>query len=482
MRIEKLLAILALGALVSCQTKDNLNPASFSPEAQQQTVLAERSPNTPLTYLADVDYDAWASLESLEERIEACNPSQEVLSRMSTEALVESVAHYPLNFLVFAYNDPEEFIRILNEKSAIHQELKKRQDGAGSMIDFLADTKLRMDVDAGTRLKHKELDLGEELFLEHLAATKEFQSTLSGEESGKLEAVAKSKLIERMAEPETFSRLSTAPLTKMAASPVLTPGTGIAEPDGLLRTSVVYTPFGHLITTRIYSELSQSEINYITNYYARTYKNAQVVSPASARYNCHSYAWYSRSTSNGNWVNAVENNKFQLSRYWTDDVYVSCTESQAEIVYYANGDHSAARRSDGKYISKWGQAPVMIHTATDCPYNSSGRQYYRVSPYAPIMDLELRGPSNPAIGQEVNYYVDRYNPSVNYHWTVDSYPSGPNPTAPTIIGGVNRSDVTVIFNSPGYYRLRVDTSGSKPDGTPFNIGYGLYNAVALPRQ
>ena len=112
MRIEKLLAILALGAMVSCQTKDNLDPVSLSPADQEQTVLAERSPNTPLTYLADVDHDAWASLASLEERIEACNPTQEELDRMSTEALVESVAHDPLNFLVFAYDDPEEFIRL----------------------------------------------------------------------------------------------------------------------------------------------------------------------------------------------------------------------------------------------------------------------------------------------------------------------------------------------------------------------------------
>ena len=480
MRIEKLLAILALGAMVSCQTKDNLDPVSLSPADQEQTVLAERSPNTPLTYLADVDHDAWASLESLEERIEACNPSQEVLSRMSTEALVESVAHYPLNFLVSAYNDPEEFIRILNEKSTIHQELRKRQDGAGSMVDFLAETKLRMDVDAGTRLKHKDLDLGEELFLEHFAATEEFQRALSSEESRKLESVAKSKLIERMAEPEVFSRLSLEPLKKMAATPVLTPETGIAEPEAFLRYNTVYTPLGHLITTRIYSEMSQAEINYVTNLYAREYRNAQVVSPASARYNCHSYAWYSRSTSNSNWIRAVEGNKFQLSRYWTDDVYVSCTESQAEIVYYANGDHSAVRRSDGKYISKWGLGPVMIHTAAHCPYESSGRQYYKVSPYAPIMGLELRGPSTPAIGQEVSYYVDRYNPSVNYHWTVDSYPSGPNPTAPTIIGGTNNSSISIRFNSTGYYRLRVDTSGSKPDGTTFNIGYGMINAVPLP--
>ena len=480
MRIEKLLAILALGAMVSCQTKDNLDPVSLSPADQEQTVLAERSPNTPLTYLADVDHDAWASLESLEERIEACNPSQEVLSRMSTEALVESVAHYPLNFLVSAYNDPEEFIRILNEKSTIHQELRKRQDGAGSMVDFLAETKLRMDVDAGTRLKHKDLDLGEELFLEHFAATEEFQRALSSEESRKLESVAKSKLIERMAEPEVFSRLSLEPLKKMAATPVLTPETGIAEPEAFLRYNTVYTPLGHMITTLVNSEMSQDEINYFTNYYARAFRNAQVVSPASTRYNCHSYAWYSRSTSNSNWIRAVEGNKFQLSRYWTDDVYVSCTESQAEIVYYANGDHSAVRRSDGKYISKWGFGPVMIHTAAHCPYESSGRQYYKVSPYAPIMGLELRGPSTPAIGQEVSYYVDRYNPSVNYHWTVDSYPSGPNPTAPTIIGGTNNSSISIRFNSTGYYRLRVDTSGSKPDGTTFNIGYGMINAVPLP--
>lgn len=486
MRIKKVIAILALGALVSCQSKESLN-LSPVPSDSEGAALEARTSDTPLTYLADVDHDAWVSLVTLDERIEACNPTQEELDRMSDKALAESIAHYPLNHLILTYNDPEDFIRVLAEKSTLHQEFVKRQNGADALVDLLDGATLRMETDA-VRTKGSELSFGEEMFLEHFAATKDFQSSLSEAKSRKLESFVKSKFIERMSEPETFSDESLRPLLKMEAAPVLTPDVPEITQDALLGTSVIYTLEGHYLSVRRYSELSQYEINYITNSLSSDYPNATVVSPASARYNCHSYAWYSRSTSNPYWINAMnDSGVLQLSRYWTNDAYASCTESQAEFIYYANGDHSAVMRPDGKYISKWGKGPVMIHNATYCPYNTSGRQYYRTKPYLPENTLRVSCSSNQSTNQlttGVDYYfhIDTYNPSVTYQWSLESHPSGPNPVEPTIIGTTTGTGTVycVIFNTPGYYVVRADAYGTKPDGSTVNINFGRVSCVAIP--
>ena len=485
MRISKILIVLALGALMSCQSKENLNVSSI-PSGPGNAVLQEGVSDTPLTYLADVDYDTWASLATLDERIEACNPTQEELDRMSDKALVESIAHYPLNDLVVVYNNPEVFFGILAEKSTLHQEFERRQNGASTLVDFLEGASLRMETDA-VRTKDNELSYGEEMFLEHFVATKEFRNTLDDATSRKLEAFVKSKFIERMAEPDMFSETSLEPLRKMEAAPVISRTTPEIAPDAYLGSSTIYTLQGHYLAVDRYSEMSQYEINSVTNSLSRAYPNAQVVSPASARYNCHSYAWYSRSTSNPYWLNAVNSNGvLQLARYWTDDAYASCTESQAEFIYYANGDHSAVMRPDGKYISKWGRGPVMIHTATNCPYVTSGRQYYRTKPYLPDFSLRVscsatQNTNQLTTGVVYYFHIDTYNPSVTYQWSMESYPSGPNAVNPDVFGAEPNGTVySVRFNSPGYYVIRADAYGTKPDGSAIHINFGKCSCVATP--
>jgi hypothetical protein len=490
MRIEKLLAILALGAMVSCQTKDNLSVSSVTLSDQGQVILTEKTSNTPLTYLADTDPEAWSRLGSVEERIEACNPTQEELDRMSTKALVESIAHYPLNSYALLYNDPDDFIRLLTETSTLHREFGKRQDSADALIDFLAESELKMGVGA-SRLHNKEVSFGEEMFLEHFAATKEFQNSLSGEESKKLEAIVKSKYIERMSEPEVFSDVSLEPLKKIQTPPVLTRDAGKIQKDfATIGTSRIYTLFGHYLDVLINAEMSAAETRDIYAYVRTNFKDTSRATedpthPATSHYNCHSYAWYNRSSSNPYWINAKNNNNvLQLSRYWTNDAYMSCPASQGEVVYYPNGDHSAVKRADGKFISKWGKGPVMIHEPSYCPYTSTNLQYFKLAEL-PQRSLKINGPESSSmipIGQICNYYVDVYNPSVTYQWTVESYPGDANFIEPTILSDrMTYSSLSIKFNAPGYYVMRVDSYGKTNTQQTVHIGYDIVSAVAIPQ-
>ena len=62
--------------------------------------------DTPYEYPVRPGMDAWAQYQSLEEQIEACQVPEELLSAMTTEALVETVADYPLLVNILAYSNP----------------------------------------------------------------------------------------------------------------------------------------------------------------------------------------------------------------------------------------------------------------------------------------------------------------------------------------------------------------------------------------
>jgi hypothetical protein len=51
--------------------------------------------------------------------------------------------------------------------------------------------------------------------------------------------------------------------------------------------------------------------------------------------------------------------------------------NKSDIAYYLlSGTHSAIYIEENKFVSKWGQGPVMQHALNDCPYDWSQVRYY----------------------------------------------------------------------------------------------------------
>jgi len=115
-----------------------------------------------------------------------------------------------------------------------------------------------------------------------------------------------------------------------------------------------------------------------------------LVSPGTCRYNCHSYAWYSRSTANPYWIN-------DPTPYMSSDLYDliylgglgtqsnSTSIAYGDIIFYGNyrdpstidSWHSAVYISNivsgmpiaGQLcVSKWGAAGVFQHQMGIVPY------------------------------------------------------------------------------------------------------------------
>ncbi len=135
------------------------------------------------------------------------------------------------------------------------------------------------------------------------------------------------------------------------------------------------------------------------------------LSSATRKYNCHSYAWYSQSTSNNKWwMN-------DPSAYYTDGSYTEVFSPQAgDIICYFDDNNNPVHSgivvqvlgyadnsicgTASKYIveSKWGEYGLYQHRGDRCPY-----------PYTEYMG------SYP-IATNVKFYRRYCNHSFYYTW------------------------------------------------------------------
>ena len=107
--------------------------------------------DAPYEYPVRPGMDAWAQYQSLEEQIEACQVPEELLSAMTTEALVETVADYPLLVNILAYSNPGD-----GDAGIIR--------GAGDVMGYcnaLKELSRRPDVLPAVQAKQAELEQDE---------------------------------------------------------------------------------------------------------------------------------------------------------------------------------------------------------------------------------------------------------------------------------------------------------------------------------
>ncbi len=148
--------------------------------------------------------DEWKALGSHEEMLKACQIPEELLHRMSTTGLVETVLNYPLAGDWWAYDSTEIGIKHVSEQSNGLSELPGRNDAGDSLIA------LYQTIDPGTidvnspiaeqaeyyfRLLNIELLLSQDSVISNLSIT-DLQNLIS-----RARIIYESKLLR----PELFS-------------------------------------------------------------------------------------------------------------------------------------------------------------------------------------------------------------------------------------------------------------------------------------
>jgi len=150
-----------------------------------------------------------------------------------------------------------------------------------------------------------------------------------------------------------------------------------------MKSIAMDTALGNPIANDQGGKVSAYELN-IWAAMRKDYPNAKVRTMPTARYNCHGYTFGSgRSTISPDEINKI----------LKDDDYQSVAETNVlpgDIVLYttADGDveHSGIvverplpeSLNIPLIVSKWGNAPEIVHKANDCRYDFTHARYYRL--------------------------------------------------------------------------------------------------------
>ena len=411
--------------------------------------------NEPVCFSAEKDFESWVKIIGLKNRLSACDVPISRCDSLTTEALVKSIIHYPLNYIVTAYNNPQDAIDIFFEHSTLHKELLNRRDAAIKLVEFYSMSLPSLDTERDVfDDNYRSLPLVNELALGYLLLSDkiDYGDKRKAFESFKNEISSKYHKI--VSEPHLYGKLAAGPLTVIVNNYIKTSLLTKSGGDFLSFTTI-YTPIGQSLQGMLISEFDDAEILSYNNTITTNHPDAIIRGSASATYNCHGYAWHLSPTENTVWLNSETFwGDYQLNKYWTYDKYRSTTSAYAEKVHYPNGDHSALVLPNGNYISKWGPGPLMEHSPTDCPYDTSSINYY-CQKEIPLID-------DPTVSIDGPYLI---SPNVSYNYYVQ-YPV--NWLSYTITAESWLSDNTITMTRIGNYNATLQISVS---------GYGPYDII-----
>lgn len=261
--------------------------------------------------------EEWKKLKTRMEKIDVCQIPESILNNMTTKALVESVMNYPLLIDIVARNSNQEGFDAVYRVFNGLQELTKRSDAIYEL--------------------------------------KQYQNKVDSFKTEDSEIIVQKYCIKILLECINLD------IDSSNKSSIVYPS---------LTYSSVYTPRGTTVSTYYNSTWADLGITLqiaIANRdaFLSRYPSTVEVSPVSPAYNCHSYAWYSTSSSNLHWMD-------NPSAYMTDGSYISSTCINGNRVYYGAGNHSAIVIDAASWTirvrSKWGPNAVFEHDLLDCPY------------------------------------------------------------------------------------------------------------------
>lgn len=286
--------------------------------------------DVPYSYPIVPGTPEWKELKTHEEKVAACQIPDDILNSLTTEALIETVANYPLAVDIYAYDSTEQgYLKLKDQFNGV-AELERRTKTQNDEVSSVLEKRSQMQSIT------KDSENFDTIFMQDL------YSQLKG-----------------------VNMLKAAP--KFSSSSVRTPnGTSISAYYGL-------TWSDHNTT--------QANIEAIDAQFLRTYTSATRVRAGNPSYNCHSYAWYSTSSSNKYWID-------DPSSYVLDGSYTHVnTYSVGDKVLYGIAGRSPAHSGivqtlgEGgrlqKVRSKWGVCGLFDHLSTDCPYPSGVLIYRR---------------------------------------------------------------------------------------------------------
>lgn len=338
-------------------------------------IKIDYSDKVAYTYPIVPGTDEWNSFLTRGEMLKACQIPEEKLKNMSTEALLETVLMYPLISDYFYFNSLSEAYHNMNASFNGLRELVSRKDVMSTIIEEYSRSCV---VTASELSKSSPKDFWKSTTLEFLI--------VCGELSGVSLTNDEKELFQKLMEEKQEQR-ERAGIYSLQSDIYNNQVNGMARAAGSVWTAVaagtVRTPSGANV-----SEVYQRSPNFTTAERAQLnsdtdskYPRARRGATATVKYNCHSYAWYSQTTSNPYWIGRYSAPTEYVERNNGYILYTGTPYSGVKA-WYNNGEHSGVYTGgtiDGAYAirSKWGMAGLYEHAEAYSPYEYSIKMYVR---------------------------------------------------------------------------------------------------------
>lgn len=338
----------------------------------------EKKDNTPYSFPVLPGSSEWESFTTKQEKLSVCQIPDDKLVNMTTDALLETVMNYPFIHDYMAFNSYEDACRRMSEDFNGFSELFSREDITSAILSKYSSAHV---VSADEIDTVDSASFFEPSTLEYLFVCDEINNgEITGKELELFSEIHSQKSYERNV-AGIYSIQSEVYCTHKQSEILTRAG----ETWTVVASGTVKTPKGSKVP-EVYKrspELTTAEKNSLNSQMAKTYPRVTRIAQPTVKYNCHSYAWYSRSTSNPYWIGRSNPPKI----YTTDGSYkrYSGTPRSGMKAWYNGGEHSGisigAKMVSGVQVhyveSKWGMCGVYQHAYNDCPYSPSVAWYTR---------------------------------------------------------------------------------------------------------
>lgn len=318
---------------------------------------------------------SWQNSDDRNERGEMLQLPAYMLNRMTTDALVEAVLDYPYFYDIYAFDDVQEGVDLMMQTFNGVRELADRDDVASVLLDKYSGEEVLTDASSADAEVFRLTNL--EVLLSQDFVTTKFNK----KEKSKFVKNIASKMDDKIASPVygDYTNNLVFELTEENSKDSSLLKNMESVRDSKATSTYVKTPNGTKVAATAYSTepLSSSQISSINKKYDAAYPKAKRLRSASGKYNCHSYAWYSTSTSNNKWIN-------NPSAYWGDKSYKQTTTVKAgRKIIYVDRSKNTLQHSSIVYSvsnstitvnSKWGKCGLYRHSLTNSPYTNC--KYY----------------------------------------------------------------------------------------------------------
>lgn len=108
----------------------------------EEELIVERTINEAYDFPIKKGTEEWLSLTTIHDKIDACQIPEDILTQLTTEALIETVKNYPLGVNIYAYDSIdlgyEKVKSQFNGLAELEKRILEENEAAATVLDAYA--------------------------------------------------------------------------------------------------------------------------------------------------------------------------------------------------------------------------------------------------------------------------------------------------------------------------------------------------------